>query len=159
MNLQHDRIGMNGRRGAAAFTLIEVLVAVVILATGIVLVLQALHGAVGVWEAAVERVRAAMLARDRLEEVVVRAADGKGDAPEPGAGRFDPPYRQYRWEMEVDRVALPGAAGKGGPQDATLHEVRCVVRREHSAREFQVATLVFMPPERREPPPPGEGGP
>ncbi len=122
--------------GRGAFTLIEVLIAVVVLSTGIVLVLQGLHGILTVWEAAVDRMRSVMLAREQMTEVLLSVTDG--EAPEAGAGGAG----QYLWRVEVEPRRMPGTATAAGGQ---LHAVRCVVRRDGGVREYTLATLVYVP--------------
>jgi len=53
----------------AGFTLLEVLITVVILSTGLVLVLQGLHGVLHAWQGGVQRTRTVMAARERLVQV------------------------------------------------------------------------------------------
>ena len=52
----------------AGFTLIEVLITVVILSTGLVLILQGLHGVLHVWDATVIRTRSLMRAQEQLAQ-------------------------------------------------------------------------------------------
>ena len=130
------------------FTLIEVLIAVVVLSVGIVLILQALHGALSAWDGGVERMRSAMLVQEKLEEWRL-AARLTGEIPASERGGFEPPFADYRWQVESETVALPGAAAQSG----VLHELLCTVWREGRERTFAAATRVYLP----EPPEAPEG--
>jgi len=139
----------NGSRGRSpsqsltgGFTLIEVLIAVVVLSVGIVLILQALHGALSAWDGGVERMRSAMLVQEKLEEWRL-AARLTGEIPASDRGGFETPFADYRWQVESETVALPGAA----PQAGMLHELLCTVWREGRDRTFAAATRVYLPPE------------
>ena len=76
---------MRARSGSPqqAFTLIEVLITVVVLSTGLVLVLQGLHTVLHVWQGGVERTRATMAAQERFarirHEAVLGVAPRSGD--------------------------------------------------------------------------------
>jgi len=141
------------RRFAGGFTLIEVLIAVVVLSMGIVLVLQGLHGVLGVWDGAVERLRSVMLVREKLEEARIAAVQG-GGAPENAAGRFGPPFSRYRWKTEVEPARMPprGTGSAGADAGGRLYGVRCTVWREDGNRDFGASTLIYIPP-------PDEGAP
>ena len=127
------------------FTLIEVLIAVVVLSVGIVLVLQGMHGALAAWDGGVERMRSAMLVQEKLEQWRL-SARLSGEIPASERGHFEPPFADYRWQVEVETVALPAAA----PQSGTLYELLCTVKREGRERTFAAATRVYLP----EPPEP-----
>lgn len=129
----------------SGFTLIEVLIAVVVLSVGIVLVLQAMHGALAAWDGGVERMRSAMLVQEKLEQWRL-AARVTGEIPSSERGGFEPPFADYRWQIDSEAIALPGAA----PASGTLHELLCTVWREGRERTFAVATRVYLP----EPPEP-----
>jgi len=138
----HRRAG--GKR-LGGFTLIEVLIAVVVLSVGIVLILQAMHGALAAWDGGVERMRSAMLAQEQLEQWRL-AARTSGAVASGERGRFESPFSDYRWQVESETVALPGAASGSG----ALHELLCTVWREGRERTFSVATRIYLP----EPPEP-----
>lgn len=128
------------RRG---FTLIEVLIAVAVLSVGIVLVLQGLHAALAAWDGAVERLRSVMLAQEQLAGVR-REACAAATPPEDNSGSFAAPFARYRWRTQVAAVALPGLA-PAATAGETLYDVRCTVWRELSAREFSLATRLYVP--------------
>lgn len=131
---------MKRRNAIGGFTLIEVLIAVVVLSVGIVLVLQGLHGALAAWDGGVERMRSAMLVQEKLEHWRL-AARVTGEIPAGERGGFEPPFTDYRWQIDSETIALPGAA----PQPGVLHELLCTVWREGRERTFAVATRVYLP--------------
>ena len=130
---------------AGGFSLIEVLIAVVVLSVGIVLVLQSMHGALAAWDGGIERLRSAMLAQEKLEEWR-RVATLEGEIPPPDRGRFAAPYRDYRWQLESETITLPGGASDPG----VLQELLCTVWREGRTRQFSVATRIYQPPSEEE---------
>ncbi len=135
-----------GRR-EGGFTLVEVLIAVVVLSTGIVLILQGMHSMLAVWDGAADHLRSVMLAREKLEEVRIAAVQ-HGECPLGGTGRFEAPFTRYHWQVEVDRPRLPVRVGPvpGGEGGDGLHGWRCTVWRQDSDRDFRLATLVYVPP-------------
>jgi prepilin-type N-terminal cleavage/methylation domain-containing protein len=89
-----------------AFTLIEVLITLVILSTGIVLVLQAFETAAVALGDSRDAMRASSLARDKLE-------DALADDPEaaPGtSGSFPTVFGGFRWRV----LAAPAEMGGEG---------------------------------------------
>ncbi len=62
------------------FTLLEILITVVVLSTGLVLVLQGLHGVLHVWQGGVQRTRTVMAAQEIFAGV--RHAALWGSAPQ-----------------------------------------------------------------------------
>jgi len=129
------------------FSLIEVLIAVVILATGMVVVLEGMHTAIGALDSAVDKTRASVLARARFD-VVQQASLISDDLSDLSSdGEFDEPYSQYRWEMYVDEVRTSFGSGSVAEEEAgKLYEVDVTVWRVGSERKYSAATLVYLPP-------------
>lgn len=65
------------RRKCQGFTLLEVLITVVVLSTGLVLVLQGLHNVLHVWNGGVQRTRAVMTAQEEFARMVYAARRGQ----------------------------------------------------------------------------------
>ena len=65
---QHNRCG---------FTLLEILITVVVLSTGLVLVLQGLHSVLHVWNMGVHRTRSLMGAQERFAHIRYEAMQGR----------------------------------------------------------------------------------
>ncbi len=128
----------------AAFTLIEILVTLVILSTGIVLVLQAFETAA----VALASSREELLAHELIEEVV---ADLEWSVIESGecrtgrsGGRDAGWDGEYRWETDVSRVGAPGEE-PGDGADESVYEVTVTVFREASGGEYAATTRLRAP--------------
>jgi len=131
----------------SGFSLIEVLIAVVILAVGIVGILQGMYSAVGVLDAAVDKTRASMLVRTRFSVARQAALDMQDLSALPSNGEFEKPYEQYRWRMQVEDVQLSGdtAGAEVGTVGGMLYKVEVLVWRIGSEREYNAATYVYIP--------------
>jgi prepilin-type N-terminal cleavage/methylation domain-containing protein len=129
----------------SGFTIIEVLIAVVVLATGIVVILQGLHTALNALDAAVDKTRAAALLDRKLGEVRVAALSSSEPTGDGSSGSFETPYRDYRWQLNSHTVPLQGGAA-GGDDAGVLHEVDIVVWRHGRERRYSVSTLVYECP-------------
>lgn len=136
----------NGGAGKArgGFTLIEVLIAVVILATGMVAVLEGLHASLNVLSGAVDKTRCAMLLRDKIESV--RTAVEQGDDPGMlgSGGAFETPYANYRWALETTPAALSFSGGGDG-SSGDLYELEATVWRAGRERTYSISTLIYQP--------------
>ncbi len=131
----------------SGFSLIEVLIAVVILATGMVVVLEGMHTAIGALDSAVDKTRAAVLARSRFDVVQQASLTADDLSDLSSSGEFKEPYSQYRWDMNVEKVR--SSFGDGSvPEDESgkLYEVDVTVWRVGSERKYSAATLVYLPP-------------
>jgi len=132
---------------SGGFTLIEVLIAVVILATGVVVVLQGLQSSLSALDGAVDKTRAAMLLRSKLGEAQAAALDGDSPSALPERGTFQDPHDAYRWRLSVD-TRTPSSAGadgsSGGGAAGGLYEVNVMVWREGHERTYSSAALVYV---------------
>lgn len=99
-------------KNSRAFTLLEVLVALGILAVAAI----AITGGFGSSNLASRRAEsvsvATMLARQKMAEEMIRieknAAEGKfPDTNEESNGTFDEPYDRYQWEIKIRKVEIP----------------------------------------------------
>ncbi len=96
------------------FTLLEILITVVVLSTGLVLVLQGLHSVLHVWNMGVHRTRSTMAAQEQF--ACIRYEALQGVAPESGGGitieeDFAGHAGLYRvlWRDADENVAVGGA--------------------------------------------------
>ena len=139
---------MPSREGVApssrGFTLIEVLISVVILATGVVVVLQGMHTALAALDAAVDKSRSAMLLRTKIVEAQSAAQEGNDPSSLASSGHFREPYAAYRWRLNVDQGAPSGSSG-GGTDSGELYEVGITVWQDGSERSYVASALVFVP--------------
>ena len=133
---------MNRQRNG--FTLIEVLIAVVILATGLVVILQGMHTAVSVLDAAVDKTRAAMLVRTQFSLAQQAAANFQDLSDLDSNGEFEKPYDLYRWNMSVERVSRPVRDTAAGDGAGDLFKVDVIVWRIGSEREYRAATYIYV---------------
>ena len=88
----------HGRRGAAGFTLLEVVAAMAILAIFLVPMLGAVSQGLQSVETARNRALALRLAQDKMTELeMLKLPEVEGSEQ----GDFGPDYPGYRWEMEA----------------------------------------------------------
>ena len=84
------------RTTAEGFTLVEVLVSLVILSTGIVVILGAFETSAAALAKARDATRAAELAAQQITDIKVAASRGGHLAPA-ARGSFAEPFEAYRW--------------------------------------------------------------
>lgn len=110
-------------RASAGFTLIEVMVAVSILAISMTVLLSFSGNSMIRSGRAETMTVATMLARQKMAEIEVELDKGsqKGEFPEEKSeeGQFEEPFDEYKWSMEIKRVELPApvTGQKGSIQD------------------------------------------
>jgi prepilin-type N-terminal cleavage/methylation domain-containing protein len=129
------------------FTLIEVLIAVVILSTGIVVVLQALHSSLSALDCAVEKTRSAMLLQAKMGEAQAAARSGADPSTLGTSGRFEDPFERYLWQLNSASAPLSGMGSGGSEQSGGLFDVNATVWREGRQRTYSAATRVYVRPE------------
>lgn len=99
-------------KNKAGFTLLEVLVALGILAVSITAILQ-MFGTAMVTSSRAESITVGtMLARQKMAEQMIKlekdALEGKfPGTDEESDGSFDEPYDKYRWHVKVRKVEVP----------------------------------------------------
>ena len=127
-----------GRRGtgpADGFTLVEVLVAMVILATGIVLVLRAFETSLTALAEARDALQSTLLIRNKIAEV---EAEALGDASLSSAGGgFS---EEYGYSGSVSVTAVDGATLASRDEPRVLHEVTVTVWRTGTDRQRSMTT-------------------
>lgn len=96
-------------RARTGFTLLEVVIALAILGSGVATVLGLLATGVSVTQRTSARVLAAELAEERMEGLLVAPRDAlvRGGSTD---GVFAPPFEDFRWRTRVGRTDL----GVGG---------------------------------------------
>jgi len=87
----------------AGFTLVELLVTLIILSTGIVLVLQAFQTSAIALSESRDAMRADLLIRRKMDALMVDAGADSGDS-----GGFPPPYDRYRWKASRRDIEQDG---------------------------------------------------
>ncbi len=116
------------RRVTSGFTLIEVLISVVVLSTGLVLVLQGLHAVLYSWDGGVRRMREWMEAQEAI--ATVRLAARQGVPPV-----ADGPIR-----------VASGVGGRDG-----LFQIVYEGQPDERGHRFALDSLLYLPPAREEP--------
>ena len=120
------------------FTLIEVLVAVVILATGITVILRAFETAIVALDAARDRLVAAVLVRGTVAEIAAGQVLDQGAARH-FSGNFSAPYQRYGWRAELAEPNLPGMLSADSAPKIEIFEINAGVGREDVTRYFGVS--------------------
>jgi type II secretion system protein I len=92
-----SRIG-NRKKG---FTLIEVLLAISILAFGTISVLRAYGASVRILTIEEDSRDAVYLLREKMREIEMEALEEGGILPGTSSGRFDDEFKDYQWEVEI----------------------------------------------------------
>ena len=119
-----SRIGNN-----QGITLIEILLAVVILSVGIAGVLQAYAVAVTTLETGQDYVDAIQLLKAKMAEIEQKAIEEKGLSAGLSRGEFEEGLGDYQWEWEAQPTPLE-----------SLHELKLVVSSPHKNRQFSLIT-------------------
>jgi len=121
------------------FTLPEVLIAVVILATGIVAVLQAFSVSLSVLGESRNLLKANMLIMEKMADMEVSAIT-RGEVEDGStSGSFNGENSSFRWDIKVDRVSGGVAAGAGSN---TLNQIDITVWRDGSQRRYTASTYL-----------------
>ena len=127
----------------SGFSLIEVLIAVVVLSTGIVVVLQGLHSSLSALDGAVDKTRAAMLLHAKLGEAQAAAFAGEDPSTLATSGSFQEPFDSYLWRLDVAAASLASGQSGGAGDSGELYEVDATVWREGGRRTYASSTLVY----------------
>jgi prepilin-type N-terminal cleavage/methylation domain-containing protein len=133
------------RRNRSGFTLIEVLVAVVLLATGIAVILEGLQGACLALERARDGVRMAHLAASLLGETEAALLDRVSAGGLPIVGAFPEPYDRIAWRRRIAGADLAGPSPGGGAA-GVLQEIDVRAMAPAGRGTFGVTTYVWVPP-------------
>jgi prepilin-type N-terminal cleavage/methylation domain-containing protein len=129
-----------------AFTLIEVLVTVVILSTGIVVVLEALQTSLGALGSARDSLRATLLVREKMAEVERGALQSGGGGLSSSSARFGEGfYRGFRVDCDIARVDVDGDAGRR----RSLYRVAVSAARQDAGTEQIAGTWISCPVKER----------
>ncbi|MBI5149199.1 MAG: hypothetical protein HZA28_00295 [Candidatus Omnitrophica bacterium] len=105
---------------SGGITLIEVLLAVVVLSVGIVGVLRAYTVSLGALEVAQGTIESVQLARQKMADIEQSVLEGGGISPGLTSGNFEGMYQDYAWQWEVSAT----------PAEALCQSVVTVSRQE-----------------------------
>lgn len=128
---------MPARAQNTGFTLIEVLVAISILAIALTVILQLFSGGLRSNRLAEDYNRAVFHARQKMEEVLLL------DEPEPGSteGEFED---GYRWQAEIARVEADEDVDERLPVETFAIKVAIQWGAGENRRDFAVNTLKIV---------------
>ncbi len=112
-------------------TLVEVLLAVVILSVGVAGVLRAYAGSVQTLEIGQENIEAINFLKEKMSNIQQQIIEEKGLSAGSSTGDFEGSLKDYAWESVV----------QSGPQEG-LHELYLTVYRPGQTRQFSLTTYV-----------------
>lgn len=92
------------RHTKRAFTLIEALLAVTILAIGMVGILRAYAAAVNALQAGQCSLDVLYLLKEKMADIELRAIEEGGLIAETDRGKFGSEYKDFRWESEIETL-------------------------------------------------------
>lgn len=109
-------------KGQAGFTLVEVMIALTLMALAFGTILTIQGQATKATERAQQAQTVAMLARNLMIDTEL-LMEGKAfnEVKEEESGAFEAPYQDYRWKREVKQIEFPSLniAGGGGSQGSS----------------------------------------
>lgn len=117
------------RKAQEGMTLVEILLAVVILSVGIAGVLQAYAVAVTTLETGQDYIDAIQLLKAKMAEIEQKAIEEKGLSVGLAQGEFEEGPGDYQWEWEVQPTPLE-----------SLHELKLVISSPSKSRQFSLIT-------------------
>ncbi len=121
----------------SGFTLLEIMVALVILSGGLVLVMRASHNVLDTLYRSSETIRAGQLLRERMDGIRGEALVNPETALRSGSGRFAPPFDEYEWSLTVNDL--------DEAQGGRFVEVTVVVRRIDGFDIRSATGFLFVP--------------
>lgn len=116
-------------QGSKGVTLVEVLLAVVILSVGIAGVLQAYASAVKTLEISQENIDTVNLLRAKMAEIEQSSIEEHGVSAGSADGEFEGAFEGYRWESQIQPTVFK-----------PLHEIHLAVSRQDGTRSFSFVT-------------------
>lgn len=97
---------MTIQRHSAGFTLLEVMIALAIVAIALVSLLGLANRSIGVQERLQRMTRATLLAQEKMTEIEL-ASEAKTLVYEPAEGVFAEPFSDFRWHLEFTDTPIP----------------------------------------------------
>lgn len=145
MKLRHPASCLKAVSLRQGFTLIEVMIAIGILAIGIGAILVAENNSLDVTLRAKRMTTVAMLAKNSMIEAE-REIEGKSftEIKEESSGKFDPPYQDYAWTRKIKEITFPNlmdpASGSGDPAAAAKEKGGVQIVDQGTERVVKLAT-------------------
>jgi len=140
------RLRTSNTQRSTGFTLIEVLVAVVILSIGIVGVLHAYDASIVALGVARDRLWATSLIKDKLADAEAGILEQKDATGLSSDGWFGPPHEGFRWDVFVGNEIT--FAGDQDDSIGRLYEATVAVWRDGANRVYTVETYLRARPEK-----------
>lgn len=124
------------KHAQAGFTLLEVMIAVGILAIGIGAILVAENNSLDVTIRAKRMTTVAMLAKNALIQAE-RDISGKSftEVKTEEGGQFDAPFQEYRWERKIKEISFPNIMDQAKEKKDEISKVD-----ENTMRVVKIAT-------------------
>lgn len=97
---------MSDQRRCGGFTLLEVMIALAIVAIALVSLLGLANRSIGVQERLQRMTRATLLAQEKMTEIEL-ASEAKTLVYEPAEGVFAEPFSDFRWRLEFIDTPIP----------------------------------------------------
>lgn len=132
------------KQEAKGFTLLEILIAVGILATAMMVFVTAQGNAFLASERGEQLNQAVFLARQKMTELEIEIEEGlaKNKFPDDDtekAGTFDEPFDDYRWKYSVQKVEIPlGGAAEGENAMVATYAKNVMDEISKSVRQLEV---------------------
>jgi general secretion pathway protein I len=96
--------GRHAPRARSGFSLLEVMIALAIMATALLALLSLANRSIGIQDRLQKTTRATLLAQQKMAEL--ETAD---QLPLETEGVFEEPFEQYRWRLEFEQTPLASA--------------------------------------------------
>lgn len=141
---QNSNFKLQARNIEKGFTLIEVMVAVAILAICLVAIMQLFSGGLRSSKMSKDYTRAVIYAKEKMEETLLKPASGSGDFSD------NLTRNKFRWEAEVSpytEAFLTGLGSENKPLDLIKIKVKVLWTDNDKQKFIELTTLKLNPPE------------
>lgn len=130
---------MRGAVKRSGFTLIEILITLVILSTGIVLVLEAFQTSLTALGASRDSLWSNVLIKEKLAGIEADELEDDDFEISDSSGNFDDPYRKYAWKMDVASINVSSSTGEsaGSLRELTITAWRRGMKRSETLSTYK----------------------
>lgn len=130
------------------FTLVEVMIAMLIMVISFTSILSVEHGSIDASEKARDLTVVAMLAKNKMVETELEL-EGKtfSEIKEEEDGDFEAPYQNYKWKREIKEIEFPDITGAlGGEQETREAEIMGKLVSNHLSKSLREVTITVTWP-------------